>query len=433
MMKSMIVAIGLFVLLLPTTATAAPQRQTDPAPAACATAVAAAVSRVGRNYVWGAKGANEFDCSGLIYWAYAQAGIDVGQSTYDQQFSGAQISCQLSDLNGTNTTCWQPGDLVFARYSGGQHVAMYIGDGLFVDAYNTSTGVIVHAIQSNSFYLANYWQARRIVDCGGTGGVLASDIPTPSTAISAERLPPLLGYVAWTIPQCGSCNADGSGALLPYVAWADQWPAGWDALNLPEVVRVTASWVAWNVAETIRQMLCWLINVAAQFAAILSGFANVLIAGINGLFHLGIVIWLGARAWMFGVYLQIVAIVQGIAAFDVSSIIQFFLMIRDFLWMVFALIGQIVILVVMLFLSWLGMITWIGALIIGALISIRTAMGGTSTPIQIGGTSPIYEIVRGTLDGVMASQLGWIINLMIAMCYVAFVFWLSRYFSSSEA
>lgn len=37
-------------------------------------AVHAALSRLGRPYVWGATGPNQFDCSGLVQWAYAQAG-----------------------------------------------------------------------------------------------------------------------------------------------------------------------------------------------------------------------------------------------------------------------------------------------------------------------------------------------------------------------
>ncbi len=66
-------------------------------------AVAAAEGRVGDPYVWGAAGPDAFDCSGLVEWAYAQAGV------YLPHYSGAQyddtIHIPMSDL--------EPGDLVF--------------------------------------------------------------------------------------------------------------------------------------------------------------------------------------------------------------------------------------------------------------------------------------------------------------------------------
>ena len=40
-----------------------------------------ALSRIGCPYVWGAAGPNEFDCSGLVTWAYAQVGISVPHQT----------------------------------------------------------------------------------------------------------------------------------------------------------------------------------------------------------------------------------------------------------------------------------------------------------------------------------------------------------------
>lgn len=47
-------------------------------------AVHAALSRLGRPYVWGATGPNQFDCSGLVQWAYAQAGVHLDRTTYQQ-------------------------------------------------------------------------------------------------------------------------------------------------------------------------------------------------------------------------------------------------------------------------------------------------------------------------------------------------------------
>lgn len=47
-------------------------------------AAQAALSKLGRPYVWGAKGPNSFDCSGLTQWAWRQAGVQLGGDTYSQ-------------------------------------------------------------------------------------------------------------------------------------------------------------------------------------------------------------------------------------------------------------------------------------------------------------------------------------------------------------
>ena len=92
-----------------------PRRREPPAaPAgssAAARAVAAALSKEGSRYVYGAAGPSSFDCSGLTSWAWAQAGVSIPRT------SGGQAglpSVPLSEL--------QPGDLV-TYYSPVSHVA----------------------------------------------------------------------------------------------------------------------------------------------------------------------------------------------------------------------------------------------------------------------------------------------------------------------
>jgi len=101
-----------------------------PSSSAAEIAVKAAESRVGDPYVWGASGPNAFDCSGLVMWAYEQAGIQL------PHFSGAQyadtVHIPMSDL--------QPGDLVFFS-NPDEHVAMYVGNGDVVQAPYTGADV----------------------------------------------------------------------------------------------------------------------------------------------------------------------------------------------------------------------------------------------------------------------------------------------------
>jgi cell wall-associated NlpC family hydrolase len=102
-----------------------------------AAAIHYAMAQVGKAYVYGAAGPNAFDCSGLMMMAWAQAGVSLPHSSSAQYGVGRHVSS--SDL--------QPGDLVF-YYSPISHVAMYIGNGLIVEAANPGAGIRVSPVFS---------------------------------------------------------------------------------------------------------------------------------------------------------------------------------------------------------------------------------------------------------------------------------------------
>jgi peptidoglycan DL-endopeptidase CwlO len=54
-------------------------------------AALAALSKRGRPYVWGAKGPDKFDCSGLVQWAWSQAGVKLGGTTWAQIAQGVAV------------------------------------------------------------------------------------------------------------------------------------------------------------------------------------------------------------------------------------------------------------------------------------------------------------------------------------------------------
>lgn len=86
-----------------------------------AAVVRAALSRLGCPYVWGATGPNTFDCSGLVKWAYAQAGVSLHRTTYEQINDGVPIP----------RSAVRAGDLVFPHAG---HVQLAIGPNLVVEA-----------------------------------------------------------------------------------------------------------------------------------------------------------------------------------------------------------------------------------------------------------------------------------------------------------
>ncbi|MFF7589671.1 NlpC/P60 family protein [Kitasatospora purpeofusca] len=116
----------------------APAPASTPAPAAAAkpaapaangsraaAAIAAAESKLGAPYVYGATGPNSFDCSGLTGWAYAQAGVSLPRTSQEQANAGTRIGSDISQA--------QPGDLVIF-YGDRHHVGIYVGGGQVIHA-----------------------------------------------------------------------------------------------------------------------------------------------------------------------------------------------------------------------------------------------------------------------------------------------------------
>jgi cell wall-associated NlpC family hydrolase len=105
-------------------------------------AVNFALGQLGTPYSWGGAAPGGFDCSGLVSWAYGQAGRGgLPHFTGALWNSGTHISSQ-SDL--------APGDLVF--FHGLGHVGLYIGGGNFVHAPHTGDVVKISNLGSYSGY-----------------------------------------------------------------------------------------------------------------------------------------------------------------------------------------------------------------------------------------------------------------------------------------
>ena len=94
-----------------------------PASGRAAAAIAAARSALGKPYVWGANGPSGFDCSGLMQWSYAQAGVSLPRTSQAQRHAGRQVPLSQA----------RPGDLVTYR-SDASHVGMYVGNGQVIHA-----------------------------------------------------------------------------------------------------------------------------------------------------------------------------------------------------------------------------------------------------------------------------------------------------------
>lgn len=110
---------------------------------------------LGYRYVYGTAGPNTFDCSGFVQYVYKHFGYSLSRSSGTQANDGVAVS--KSNL--------QPGDVLIFRDTSNSrigHVGIYIGDGQFIHASNSRTGVIISSL-STSAYQKRYVGARRIL------------------------------------------------------------------------------------------------------------------------------------------------------------------------------------------------------------------------------------------------------------------------------
>ena len=105
------------------------------------TVVNAAKSQIGKPYVWGATGPHAYDCSGLVQYAYSQAGKNIGRTTYQQAGAGQHVSVSQA----------QAGDILMW---GDYHDAIYVGNNQYVHAPQPGQNVTQATI--SSYFMPDY-------------------------------------------------------------------------------------------------------------------------------------------------------------------------------------------------------------------------------------------------------------------------------------
>ena len=105
-----------------------------------------AMKYLGTNYVWGGSTPKTgFDCSGLVQWAFKQVGINLPRVSYQQAAAGQQVS--YADA--------QAGDLVWFNEDsrpGADHIAIYLGNGKYLEAPHTGAQVRISSIGKQQAY-----------------------------------------------------------------------------------------------------------------------------------------------------------------------------------------------------------------------------------------------------------------------------------------
>ena len=114
------------------------RRSTSPAVGAAIAGLA--MDLVGARYRYGGTNPSEgFDCSGLVFYAYSQAGYDVPRTSQEQFRAARKIALGEADA----------GDLMFFQdQTKLSHVGIYLGDGRFVHAPASGRNVTVASLDS---------------------------------------------------------------------------------------------------------------------------------------------------------------------------------------------------------------------------------------------------------------------------------------------
>jgi len=116
--------------------------------------VSTAKALLGVPYAFGGASPSGFDCSGFVYYVFAQHGCPLPHSAAQQYQVGLPVSAESL----------LPGDVVFFRdtYKAGvSHSGIYLGDGQFIHASSAAGGVVVTPL-AKDYYAKRFVGGRRM-------------------------------------------------------------------------------------------------------------------------------------------------------------------------------------------------------------------------------------------------------------------------------
>lgn len=358
----------------------------------------------------------------MIWWSYAQAGIAIGSTTYQQANNGWPTGCTLDDLNGPSTRCWAVGDLLFLRYPQGQHVAIYVGNGIFMGCENYALGCITQDVRVNSFYRQYFWQARRIVSgCDAAG--LDPGAPSAGTPSSpqGEQIPGLVGPVQLVLPWVDPA----SGAILGiapievaapgYERWYDQ-----------------GAWLVWLAAQLWNRLgmplALWVVLIAQGLLNLAQGLINLFVVpAVNAVWQLTIKVVLWFNGFLLAGWLLIEAI--RLSLWDLWSgaaqqLIQLgaYLDLAQLLLQLYAeLIGYFLDIVTTI----IKALEYIIGFLFTLIPTIFLSIANPTIPAELAGVTENMLLVMlcDTIRAIADSQIGWVWYAFIVYYYLRFVLW----------
>lgn len=128
----------------------------QPADPVRARVVVTAMQMVGAPYRWGGSTPEGFDCSGLVQYAYSNAGLRLPRTAAAQLDASEPLTLEKAEA----------GDLLFFRDGRRtSHVAIYLGQGRFVHAPSTGGQVSLDSF-GNAYWRMRFARAGRVATTG---------------------------------------------------------------------------------------------------------------------------------------------------------------------------------------------------------------------------------------------------------------------------
>ncbi|WP_300389570.1 transglycosylase SLT domain-containing protein [uncultured Nocardioides sp.] len=146
--------------------------------------IATARQYVGMPYVWGGSSPADggMDCSGLVQHVFGQHGIDLPRVSNDQARSGAPVA-SLAEA--------RPGDLVAwdrsSRNDGADHIAIYLGDGMILEAPRTGLDIRVISLEASGHGTPDF--IRRVLPGDAAVGVAPAARVAPTGTSQVTGVP----------------------------------------------------------------------------------------------------------------------------------------------------------------------------------------------------------------------------------------------------
>lgn len=101
-----------------------------------------ATAQVGDRYSFAATGPDSFDCSGLVWFSFKEAGLR--DRIGDKRRTAAGYYRYFKNLGKADKLNPRVGDLIV--WGDNKHIGIYIGDGMAVSALNPRLGIKIHKV-----------------------------------------------------------------------------------------------------------------------------------------------------------------------------------------------------------------------------------------------------------------------------------------------
>jgi hypothetical protein len=190
------------------------------------------------------------------------------------------------------------------------------------------------------------------------------------------------------------------------------------------------TWLAWLVRDVMLQVFCLLLMVLQWVINLLVAAFNGMLYGLNMGWRFAVFAWLTLRQVLYALWgwLDIVLIVL-VAIRDGFALLGAWLAaLGNIVMLVIGWLTELAILLLSTMLAVIGMLGWLVGLTLGVILDILAGMGADTLPAGLDYQHGALWLLRGVLDALLESPLGFVVYIGIGFVYLQLIIWITRYF-----